>query len=72
MSKSKKMRKLIKSAKMGKAPAMYKLGIYYELNGDMNTAATWISNASDAGYSPAIEWMGDYKFDDDAAVQGNA
>ncbi len=72
MSKSKKVRKLIKYAKMGKASAMYSLGIYYELNGDMNTAATWISNAADVGYAPAIEWIRDYKFDDDAAIQANA
>ncbi len=72
MSKSKKMRKLIKSAKMGRAPAMYKLGVYYELNGDMSTASEWISKASDVGNLPAIEWINDFKFDDNAAVQGNA
>ena len=73
MSKSKKMRKLIKAAKMGKPYAMYQLGICYQLGRervqDMNEAATWINRAAEAGYAPAIEWMKDYSFDDNAAVQ---
>lgn len=76
MSKSKKMRKLIKAAKMGKPYAMYQLGICYQLGRervqDMNEAATWINRAAEAGYAPAIEWMKDYSFDDDAAVQAQA
>ena len=76
MSKSKKMRKLIKAAKMGKPYAMYQLGICYQLGRervqDMNVAATWINRAAEAGYAPAIEWMKDYSFDDNAAVQAQA
>ncbi len=76
MSKSKKMRKIIKSAKMGKPYAMYQLGICYQLGKervqDMNEAAKWISDAAEAGYAPAIEWMKDYSFDDNAAVQAEA
>lgn len=76
MSKSKKMRKLIKSAKMGKPYAMYQLGICYQMGRertqDMNEAARWISDAADAGYAPAIEWIKDYSFDDDAYVQSEA
>lgn len=76
MSKSKKMRKLIKAAKMGKPYAMYQLGICYQLGRervqDMNEAATWIGAATEAGYAPAIEWMKDYSFDDNAAVQAQA
>ena len=76
MSKSKKMRKLIKAAKMGKPYAMYQLGICYQLSRervqDMNEAATWINRAAEAGYAPAIEWMKDYSFDDNAAVQAQA
>ena len=76
MSKSKKMRKLIKAAKMGKPYAMYQLGICYQLGRervqDMNEAATWIKRAAEAGYAPAIEWMKDYSFDDNAAVQAQA
>lgn len=76
MSKSKKMRKLIKAAKMGKPYAMYQLGICYQLGRervqDMNEAATWINRAAEAGYAPAIEWMKDYNFDDNAAVQAQA
>ncbi len=76
MSKSKKMRKLIKAAKMGKPYAMYQLGICYQLGRervqDMNEAATWINRAAEAGYAPAIEWMKDYSFDDNAAVQAQA
>ena len=76
MSKSKKMRKLCKSAKMGKPYAMYMLGIRYQLGREcgqnMNEAAKWIGNAAEAGYAPAIEWMKDYSFDDNAAVQAQA
>ena len=73
MSKSKKMKKIIKAAKMSNPYAMYQLGISYQLGRehvqDMNEAATWISAAAEAGYSPAIEWMKDYSFDDNVAVQ---
>ena len=73
MRKSKKLRTLIKQAKMGKPCAMYQLGICYQLGReraqDMNEAAFWISCAAEAGYAPAIEWMKDYYFDDDACVQ---
>lgn len=76
MSKTKKMRKICKAAKMGKPCAMYALGIRYqlgrELAEDMKEAALWISAAAEAGYAPAIEWMKDYGFDDDAAVQAEA
>ena len=73
MSKSKKLRILIKQAKMGKPHAMYQLGICYQLGRervqDRNEAASWIACAAEAGYIPAIEWMKDYYFDDDADVQ---
>ena len=73
MSKSKKLRTLIKQAKMGKPYAMSQLGICYQLGHgrtqDLNEAANWISCAAEAGYAPAIEWMKDYYFDDDACVQ---
>ena len=76
MSKSKKLRTLIKQAKMGKPYAMYQLGICYQLGRErvqnMNEAAFWISRAAEAGYAPAIEWMKDYYFDDDACVQANS
>ena len=73
MSKSKKLRTLIKRAKMGKPYAMYQLGICYQLGReraqDINEAASWIACAAEAGYIPAIQWMKDYYFDDDADVQ---
>ena len=73
MSKSKKLRTLIKQAKMGKPYAMYQLGICYQLGRgrtqDLNEAANWISCAAESGYASAIEWMKDYYFDDDACVQ---
>jgi TPR repeat protein len=73
MSKSKKLRTLIKQAKMGKPYAMYQLGICYQLGRgrtqDLNEAANLISCAAESGYAPAIEWMKDYYFDDDACVQ---
>ena len=73
MSKSKKLRTLIKQAKMGKPCAMYQLGICYQLGRglplDMRKAAEWILESAERGYTPAIEWMKDYYFDDDACVQ---
>ena len=73
MSKSKKLRTLIKQAKMGKPYAMYQLGIYYQLGRertqDLNEAAAWIAASAESGYIPAIEWMKDYYFDDNACVQ---
>ena len=76
MSKSKKLRKLIKAAKMGKPYAMYHLGICYQLGKerpqDTSEAAYWIAQAAEVGYEPAIEWMNDYSFDDSAAVQAHA
>ena len=52
---------------------MYQLGICYQLGRervqDMNEAASWITASAEAGYIPAIEWMKDYYFDDDACVQ---
>ena len=76
MGKTKKMRKLIKAAKMGKPYAKYQLGVCYQLGRerpqDMNKAAAWIADAAEAGYAPAIEWMKDYSFDDNASVQAEA
>lgn len=76
MGKTKMTRKLIKAAKMGKPYAMYQLGICYQLGRerpqDMNKAAAWIADAAEAGYTPAIEWMKDYSFDDNASVQAEA
>lgn len=76
MGKTKKMRKLIKAAKMGKPYAMYQLGIRYQLGRerpqDMNKAATWIADAAEAGYASATEWMKDYSFYDNASVQAEA
>ena len=76
VGKTKKIRKLIKAAKMGKPYAMYQLGICYQLGRerpqDINEAATWIATAAEAGYAPAIEWIKDYTFDDNASVQAEA
>ena len=73
MRKSKTLRILIKQAKMGKPYAMYQLGICYQLGRELPLdavkAAEWISEAAELGYAPAIEWMKDYYFDDDACVQ---
>ena len=76
MNKSKKMRRLIKAAKMGKPYAMYQLGICYQLGRerpqDINEAAAWIADAAEAGYASAIEWIKAYTCDDNASVQAEA
>ncbi len=52
MGKPKKLRKLIKAAKMGKPCAMYRLGICFETGNmtekDLTKAAEWISAAAEA------------------------
>lgn len=76
MGKPKKLRKLIKAAKMGKPYAMYRIGLEYtlgkQISTDMCKAAEWIDAAAELGYELAVEWMKDYKFDDDACVQANS
>ena len=76
MKKTKKLRKLIKAAKMGKPRAMYLLGMRYNagcgITQDADYAFYWILCASEAGYAPAAAWMKDYCFDDNALVQANA
>ena len=75
MGKPKKLRKLMKSAKMRKPYAMYQLGIWYEtghmVQKDMTKAACWICESAEAEYAPAVEWMKDYSFDDDATLQAH-
>lgn len=76
MGKPKKLRKLIKTAKMGKPHAMFRLGICFETGTmtekNMDKAARWISAAAESGYAPALEWINDYSFDDNAAVQAES
>ena len=76
MGKPKKLRKLIKAAKMGKPCAMYRLGICFETGTmtekDLTKAAEWIYAAAETGYAPALDWIKDYSFDDDALIQAES
>ena len=76
MRKSKKLRTLVKQAGMGNPRAAYLLGIRYQLGHgfpqDISKAAEWISFSAVLGYPPALEWIKDYAFDDDARTQANA
>lgn len=76
MGKSKKLRKLMKSAKCGNSWAMYQLGICYETGRmteqDMTKAADWMRCAANGGCFQAVEWIKDYMFDDDAGVQAES
>ncbi len=76
MAKSKKLRKLLKSAKMGRPQAMYRLGICCQTGHmakkDMQKAAQWMAVASEKGYDPAAEWIKDYFFDDNALIQAES
>ena len=76
MGKPKKLRKLIKAAKMGKPQAMYRTGISFQTGHmtvkDMDKAARWIFAAAEAGYAPAKEWIKDYSFDDNALIQAES
>ena len=73
MKKSRRLRYLIKGAKMGDPKRTYELGLLYELGlgveEDMSYAVELISYAARSGYKPAVDWMEDYYFDDDASVQ---
>ncbi len=77
MGKPKKLKKLMKAAKMGKPDAMYHLGLCY-LEGwhclprDIYEAADWIRAAAQLDYGPALQWAEEEGFDDDALVQGCA
>lgn len=76
MGKPKRLKKLIKSAKMGNSYAMYRLGICFEtgyLTGqDSEKAAMWICKAGELGYAPAVDWINDYFFDDSPLVQAES
>ncbi len=76
MGKPKKLRKLIKAAKMGNPHAMFRLGICFEIGTmtekNMDKAAQWISSAAKVGYAPALDWIKDYSFDDNATVQAES
>lgn len=55
---------------------MYRLGICFETGNmtekDLTKAAEWISAAAEAGYAPALEWIKDYSFDDNALIQAES
>ena len=76
MGKPKKLRKLIKAAKMGNPCAMYRLGICFETGTmtekDLTKAAEWMFAAAETGYAPALDWIKDYSFDDDALIQAES
>ena len=76
MAKSKKFRKLLKSAKTGRPQAMYRTGICFQTGHmtvkDMDKAAQWMTAAIEEGYAPAIEWINDYFFDDNALIQAES
>lgn len=66
MKKPKKLRKLIKAAKMGKPPALYRLGLCY-YNGHMvakdeEKGVDLILKSAIERYTPADYWMQDYAF----------
>lgn len=76
MAKSRMARTLSRQAKRGIPAAMYQLGLrYYAGRGidqDQFRGAMLIRDAAAAGYKPAVAWMEDYSFDDDALVQGES
>ena len=74
--RNKKLRKLLKAA--GKHAALYDVGILFQTGrkicGEPNLAAAaeLMRDAAAAGDKRAEEWLRDYYFDDDAAVQAEA
>ena len=73
MAKSKKVRRLQKAAYRCRPREMYMLGLCYEhgrgIGQDTAEAVYWIGEAASLGYAPAVEWMHDYAYDDDASTQ---
>ena len=73
MGKPKKLRIICKQAKMGKPHQMYALANRYDSGvgvvQNAEKALYWMNMAADAGYAPALAWLENYYFDDDAAVQ---
>lgn len=72
-AKTKKYRKLLKSAESGNPDSLYRLGIYthngkYEST-DINRAFSYIYASAQLGYKPAVGWIEDYYFEDDALTQ---
>ncbi len=76
MKKSRRIKKLIKAAKMGHPYSMYKLGLVYDVGEELpenpELALALIDAAAEMGCAGAIAWMEDYHFDDDARVQAEA
>lgn len=66
MSKPKKLRKLIKAAKMGNPSALYRLRLcYYSgymVEKNEEKAVDLILRSAQEAYSPADYWMQDYVF----------
>ena len=76
MGKTKKQRIIVKQAKRGKPHQMYALAMrFYEGIGveeDIEKALYWMNLAADAGHQLALDWLADYYFDDDAAIQAHS
>ena len=73
--KTQEIKKAYQSRKHGPY-AMYRLGICFQ-TGTMTEqnkekSARWIFAAAEAAYAPAMEWMRDYSFDDNAMVQAES
>lgn len=73
MGKPKKVRIVVKQAKMGKPHQMYVLALRYDegrgVEQNSEKALYWMNLAADAGYQRALHWLEEYHFDDDANVQ---
>lgn len=73
MKKPKKLKKLIKGAKMGKPPAMYRLGLCYysgsKVPEDKDRAVELIMAAAQKRYMLADEWMDDYVFSNEKLLE---
>lgn len=67
---------ILKKAEHGDAEAMYLLGLEYDLGEvverDEEEALFWMNRSADRGNKEALEWLKDYFFDDDAAVQAHS
>ena len=74
--KIKKIQKAFKNGKNGKAAGhvsdrdLFQTG--HMTVKDMDKAAQWMTAASEEGYAPAIEWINDYFFDDNALIQAES
>ncbi len=73
MSKSKKIRRILKRAQRGDLYCAYLIGLFYENTvQNIPIALYWYQIAAEGGQPDALDKMKEYYFDDNADTQANS